>query len=418
MEKKILKNLSAYWKVITAFLLLSSALFIDDRSIRIAAGLAVSLAVVSLSFLFVKRYTKKLQQELNDEKITQRTEFERMLEQLLDPLRNKPKLIPVLINQLQEVTTQTEEAALDIGNRFMSIIKSARTQASEASNAFTLFTGDKYSSDESPIAISKKVLAEAVDSLKQSNATAAQTMEGQEIIISDFAQVNTGVDEIEYIGEQTNLLALNAAIEAARAGEHGRGFAIVADEVRKLSVRSNAAAEEIRRLITKVEADTQMIYKGIQNSVSVTSSISSDAENLVGEALVKIDSRIHEMESYLSKLSGDTESLAKDISSIVMSMQFQDITRQRIEHVIEPLNTFKSELEEILRQSDTLGSRLSEEENTDHGKWLENMYTMESERSVLNNTLKNAENEKKENEGKFSKSMKNVARGEQWPKQY
>jgi methyl-accepting chemotaxis protein len=260
-----------------------------------------------------------------------------------------------------------------------------------------MFNGDKDSGEESPIAISKKVLAEAVNSLKQSNQTAGQTMEGQEIIISDLAQVNKGVDEIEYIGEQTNLLALNAAIEAARAGEHGRGFAIVADEVRKLSVRSNTAAEEIRRLITKVEADTHMIYQEIQNSVSVTSSISSDAENLVGQALIKIDGRIHEMESYLSKLSGDTETLAKDIGSIVMSMQFQDITRQRIEHVIEPLNTFKSELEEILKQTDTLGSRLSVTGDDDHGKWLENMYTMESERNVLNNTLRNAVNENKEN---------------------
>jgi len=397
MKKKIVKNLGAPWNVITPFILLSSVFFIDESSIRIPAGLAISLAIASVQYLFIKRYIKKLRHELNDNKMTQRAELEHMMEQILDPLRNKPKLIPVLINQLQEVTTQTEEAALDIGNRFMNIIKSARSQSNEASNAFSMFTGDQDSSGESPIAISKKVLSEAVGSLKKSNETAAQTMEGQEIIISDLAQVNKGVDEIEYIGEQTNLLALNAAIEAARAGEHGRGFAIVADEVRKLSVRSNAAAEEIRRLITKVEADTQMIYHEIQNSVSVTSSISSDAEHLVGEALVKIDDRIHEVESYLSKLSGDTEILAKDISSIVMSMQFQDITRQRIEHVIEPLNTFKAEIEEILRETDTLGSRLSAKGINDHGQWLENMYTMESERSVLNSTLKSAENDKKEN---------------------
>jgi methyl-accepting chemotaxis protein len=401
MKKEILTNLGAYWKLIAAFLLLSSTSFIDDRTFRIIAGLAVCLAVFAISCSFVKKHIKEIQQEFTDEKMAQRADFERIIEQVRNPLRDKAKLIPVLINQLQEVTSQTEEAALDIGNRFMNIIKSARSQASEASNAFSMFTGDKDSGEESPIAISKKVLAGAVDSLKQSNETAAQTMEGQEIIISDLTQVNTGVDEIEYIGEQTNLLALNAAIEAARAGEHGRGFAIVADEVRKLSVRSNTAAEEIRKLITKVESDTQMIYQEIQNSVSMTSSISSDAENLVGEALIKIDDRINEMESYLSKLSGETETLAKDISSIVMSMQFQDITRQRIEHVIGPLNTFKSEIEEILRETDTLGSKLGVKGKNDQGKWLENMYTMESERSVLNNTLENAVNENNKNDEIF-----------------
>jgi methyl-accepting chemotaxis protein len=145
VKKEILTNLHAYWKIIAAFLLLLSPSFIDDRTFRIVAGLAVSLAVIAISYLFIKRYIKKMQQEFTDEKMTQRTEFESMMEQVRDPLRDKSKLIPVIINQLQEVTSQTEEAALDIGNRFMNIIKTARSQASEASNAFNMFAGDKDS---------------------------------------------------------------------------------------------------------------------------------------------------------------------------------------------------------------------------------------------------------------------------------
>jgi len=391
--KKIITHICDYWTVFAASLLISSTSLIHDRPVRITVCLAGGFAVFTAFHILMKRREKKKQAELEREKVKQWGELERVIHHIQGPLRDKSNLIPVLINQLQEVTSQTEEAALDIGNRFMSIIKSARSQASEASNAFTMFSGDANDGEESPISMSKRVLSEVIDSLKKSNETAEQTLEGQEIIISDLAQVNKGVDEIEYIGEQTNLLALNAAIEAARAGEHGRGFAIVADEVRKLSVRSNTAAEEIRRLITKVEADTQLIYREIQRSVSVTSSISDDAKSQVGNALVKIDDRMHEMEAYLSRLSENTGTLAQDISSIVMSMQFQDITRQRIEHVVTPLNTFKSELEAMVKETDTLGSVLTMKEGGDTGKWLENMYTMESERTVLNNTLKNSDTE-------------------------
>jgi methyl-accepting chemotaxis protein len=302
------------------------------------------------------------------------------------PLHDKTHLIPVLVNQLQEVSQQTESAALDIGERFMNIVERARRNTCDAETVLEKFTKDEAS--QNPVEISKKALTGVIQSLQEAISFASQIMSELKIMDENAGSIRKVVDEIEFIAGQTNLLALNAAIEAARAGEHGRGFAIVADEVRKLSDRSNTAAEEIRKLITKIEADTKKIYKISEENISRSFTLSTDSASVVDEAMLTIDKTIEAVKTQLDHLTKETDLLTSDISSIVISMQFQDITRQRIEHVIEPLSSFKNELEALLQSANTMNSKIHNLNTTSDGtQWLEKLYTMESERQVLRKVL-------------------------------
>ena len=75
--------------------------------------------------------------------------------------------------------------------------------------------------------------------------------------LGERSQEITGIVKlIDDIAERTSVLALNANMQAAMAGEAGRGFRVVADEVQRLAERSKQATDQIGKLVSGIQAET------------------------------------------------------------------------------------------------------------------------------------------------------------------
>jgi len=179
---------------------------------------------------------------------------------------------------------------------------------------------------------------------------------------SYLVEVDLLLQEIDGISAQTNLLALNAAIEAARAGENGRGFAVVADEVRALSKRSNVFSEQVRGKFTMVKSEMDVASHVVGKMASRDMSMSLNSKDHLSDLMKDIDDINVDVAQKLNEVSAVSEELNVDVGNAVRSLQFEDISRQLLEHMehriqslsqmIGCITQFESDMVEIMVSPD------------------------------------------------------------------
>ncbi len=300
----------------------------------------------NLNFSTIEIRNKELESELSgrDESMT-------VQESLLIKVQD---LVPSIESQLKSVIQSTEDSAIEIGDKVRFIYEKAQEHLAESNEINKQFSGKDTSKEgehSSLLAVLNNALAllkDMTEMLVENAKLNVGYKRSIELILENTATINKITEDIQYISDQTNLLALNAAIEAARAGEHGRGFSVVAEEVRKLSDRTNQASNDITLIVGKVNDSVGEIAKSLTDNLKETKS----KQESVDEAVELLRSTAKESTEVFSQLVTSSvqssESVAHNIDKIILSLQFQDITRQKIEATSLPLKQIGSLTSDII----------------------------------------------------------------------
>ncbi|WP_186645949.1 methyl-accepting chemotaxis protein [Fluviispira vulneris] len=264
-------------------------------------------------------------------------------------------LVPEMTNQLHNVTHQTERSAIEIGDKVRFIYEKAQEHLEESNEISAQFRGGKGNNNNTSLSeviqSSLSLLREMIEMLEQNSKLNMDYSKAIDTILVNTAEINKISDEIQYISDQTNLLALNAAIEAARAGEHGRGFSVVAEEVRKLSDRTSLASNNIIQIVGKVNSSVRDISRSLLENLKKNTEKKTHVDHAVNELVRTAEESTEVFTKLISNAVASSESVAKNIDQIILSLQFQDITKQQIDQALQPLERIKINIEDLLNKA-------------------------------------------------------------------
>lgn len=186
----------------------------------------------------------------------------------------------------EQMSSRNEDQSASLQETAASMHEITATVAQNAQNAkkASVLAGEaSVSADQS------RVVIEQVETTMASISESAKAIE----------RIITVIDSI---ASQTNILALNASVEAARAGEQGRGFAVVADEVRSLSIKSAAAAKEIKSLIDVSSRSVEEGYAQVEKASLAINSV-VDVVTRVGDIIDEISAASQEQSAGISQIN-------------------------------------------------------------------------------------------------------------------
>lgn len=257
-----------------------------------------------------------------------------------------------IVRRLSHVQQATEKETGNIISLLQSIIQRSKEGSEEADAVVDYFMGTANGNTSFGASYVSRIVRDNEDAVERAcsvfraiGESNRSFLDNLRNIFSDIEAISEFVSEIDKIAFQTRILALNAAIEAARAGESGVGFSVVADEVRRLADRSVETSLVISRTVEKSMRIVGELKDSIDEHGNIGNFEIDNTETELKEKFERFKKSVTNISEAINVLTQNYQIISKDIEDATISLQFQDVINQEIEHVNSSMLDLKVQFE-------------------------------------------------------------------------
>jgi methyl-accepting chemotaxis protein len=283
-------------------------------------------------------------------------------------------VLPVLSRQLKDTVGSIEEGTKAVCSSFGEMAALARSSVERGA----LLVEESGSRNMTTVIQDcRSTISKMSDRLERSGELYGQAIAQMEAVNHSVQQVFAALKELDKNSFASRLVALNAKVEAVHLGQLGAGFEVVAEQISTQATRSSELTTSVGSILTDLTKTMQGAMAELKAFAAEDRQAAELSRADVEQALQDLQYASSQMQNTAAENSLTSETLYKQISQAVVSMQFQDRVSQRIGHVVDSLNAMDRALSSFEHSPDA--ASLDERKRQVKDSLLSS-YTMESER--------------------------------------
>lgn len=257
--------------------------------------------------------------------------------------------------ELSSTSESVEAATVDLSSRFRELAEKALDQSRQVADVVSLaatitIDGERESFDQVVVEM-QTIISEMIANIVQLSKRAMSMVYLLDDVQKDVSELLASVSDVDSINRQTNFLALNATIEAHRAGEAGKTFAVVAQEVRNLSRTTQGVAERMHQKIDQLAAGINRGHSILREIADTDMSPQMLAKERVDRTMDSLVRQTEQFQSVLRQSAHASSEMSDTIGHMITRMQFQDLSKQRLDAVSDSLAVVLMALGELEKTS-------------------------------------------------------------------
>jgi len=250
-------------------------------------------------------------------------------------LVNRQKLEEVS-GSVEEVIKMTEDAVMEMSSGFRVIVSKANEQTEAAMSLLKGEGGTGILSLPEFIKAYESQLVNVTSHMSRFSEAAAEIAALQKRV-QEHAHVMEGtIDGLRNMASQIARIALDSSVKMTSGSLKSQDFVEMTDRIRSIS-------SEAHELTRKTRSGLDAIGDDVRQGNKRTSQVAEAAKRAVELASAEIGTlnaatieQTRQIEITLQRINELSVDIQKDINKIVMAMQFQDITRQKLEQLHKP----------------------------------------------------------------------------------